>query len=483
MAERDENPSGGTTPGPSGSWRVVAARLPTGASQTPPGAPPPLGPTTPVLQGASWAEATAVVERLQRMGGTASVLADAGVCAVHPTELAGTRCVTCAAWICGQCRGDAEGLSACAACTRKAKTKAGYKRLRTLFSMFLFAAFLFEVSRYIRREAAALEPPVAVSIVQFAPSYLLRDPRIRAINQPDGDGGRSLHDIATFYAQEYARYTGRDERLLEVTIRGPWEENVRPPTLGDRDASWWELLLVSWQYPRYFHSLARSHGFDPDAFGARLYIVWTDSEGDVSADSRGSQKGRVGITWLSVDEPNLAYSVVSVAHELGHILGAIDTYEEGSYLSHWPEGYVEPFAVPLWPQRWAELMAVDKPASPNSEREVQSLFEQRIGYDSAARMGWIAPEQAELYYAPRLTMPEQTLQLIEQASDRAAARTEAQRLGPVGESMNPAAIGPLFPGVDEAPPAESDPAFIGPVAPPPPGDPAPVTAAPEPPAP
>jgi len=478
VADRDEKPTDGVPTGPSGAWRVVAFRLPTGAATAPSGAPRSLAPSTPVLERATWDEASRVVERLQGMGASAAVVAEDGACGVHPTELAGARCVTCGAWICGQCRADAGGVLACATCTRNAKTKRGYKRLRTLFSVFLFVVFLFEVTQYLRRETDALVPPVKVAITQFVPTHLIHNARIRAINQPDDGGGRSFYDIAPFYNQEYTRYTGSTGPLIELSVRGPWEEEVNPPSLGERDASWWELLLVSWQYPRYFHSLARSHGLDPDTYGARLYVVWTDSEGDVAADSRGSQKGRVGITWLSVDESNLAYSVVTVAHELGHILGAADTYNEGNYLSRWPEGYVEPFAVPLWPQRWAEVMAVDKPASPTSERETQSLFEQRIGYDSAARMGWIATEQAELYYTPRLTMPEHTLQLLEQASDSAAAaraqeQEQENRLGPKGESINPAAIGPLFPGVDEAPAAESDAAFIGPVAPPPVGDPAP----------
>ncbi len=427
-------------PSPPGSWRVVVARLPEDAADPREVDGQALVHHIPILEGARWEEATELVDRLCKMGVTAAVLPEDSVCGLHPTELSTTHCQTCSTWICGQCRADAHGATACAACARKATALRRASRLRALFSLFLFAVFLFEVAAYLRSESAALNPPIRVGIVQFAPSRLIGDPRLRALNQPDDGAGRSLYDISPFYQQEHQRYTGSTEPFMQVSLRGPWTEEVRPPKLGERNAPWWRLMLASWQYPRYFHALARDHGVDPDTFGARLYIVWTDDAGDVTGDSRGSQKGRVGITWLSVDEPNPAYSVVAVAHELCHILGAIDNYNEADYLGHWPEGYVEPFANPLWPQQWAELMAVDRPTGPEAEREVRSLFEERIGYDTAARIGWIAEEQAELYYQPKLTMPEDILHQLERTRDEHPA--EPQSFGPAPESMKAGISGP-----------------------------------------
>lgn len=438
---------------PTGTWRVVVARV------SHDGGDPvqqidgrELIRHVPVLEDAGWAEASALVERLQAVGVSAAVLPESESCAVHPTQLANGHCSACSAWICYQCRTDAGGQSLCASCANGQRTARRVRRLRTLFSVFLFAVFLFQVASYLRREAAALEPPVRVAIVQFAPARLLRAPSLRALNEEDSGAGRSLYDIGRFFDAEHERYTGQQGAFLDVTVRGPWAEDVNPPALGERDAPWWKLALTSWQYPRYFFALGEAHGVDPDDFGARLYVVWTDKAGDVSGDSRGSKRGRVGISWLSVDEPNLAYSVVTVAHELAHVLGAADTYEEGSYLSRWPEGYVEPFAEPRWPQPWAELMAVDRPTGPTTEAEVPSLFDERIGYDTAARIGWIAPEQAELYYQPRLTTPEEALRELERA--RSAARAGPQSIGPTPEALNLHGLPPAEPASD-APAAES----------------------------
>jgi len=443
---------------PTGGWRVVLARVPdAGPDQAHEIDGRELIRHVPVLEDAGWVEASALVERLQGVGVSAALLPESESCAVHPTQLANSHCSACSAWICYRCRADAGGRPLCVSCANGQRAAARLRRLRTLFSLFLFAVFLFQVASYLRREAAALEPPVQVAIIQFAPARLLKSPKLRALNEEDGGAGRSLYDIGRFFDAEHERYTGDDSPFMNVAVRGPWAQDVNPPTLGDRDAPWWELALSSWQYPRYFFALGEAHGVDPDDFGARLYIVWTDKAGDVSGDSRGSKRGRVGISWLSVDEPNPAYSVVTVAHELAHVLGATDTYEEGSYLSRWPEGYVEPFVEPRWPQPWAELMAVDRPTGPSMETEVQSLFDERIGYHTAAHMSWIAPEQAELYYQPRLTTPEEALKELERA--RSEARAGPQAFGPAPEALNLHGLPPAEDGegsaVDAAPSAPS----------------------------
>ena len=43
-------------------------------------------------------------------------------------------------------------------------------------------------------------------------------------------------------------------------------------------------------------------------------------------------------------------------HEMGHIFGARDTYEPGSWVCEYPKGYPEPNKTPLYPQSRACLM-------------------------------------------------------------------------------------------------------------------------------
>ena len=74
-----------------------------------------------------------------------------------------------------------------------------------------------------------------------------------------------------------------------------------------------------------------------------------------------------------------------------------------------PEGFVEPFSKPLFPQGFAELMAVDVPISRTREMEVSTLDQLRVGHRSAADMGWISLEQADLFYTPAEIGPEDRL--------------------------------------------------------------------------
>jgi hypothetical protein len=54
-------------------------------------------------------------------------------------------------------------------------------------------------------------------------------------------------------------------------------------------------------------------------------------------------------------------------------------------------------------------MAVDVPLSPTEEFEVTTLKQLKVGYDTAAGMGWIGPEQAKLFYTPPALSPDERL--------------------------------------------------------------------------
>ena len=115
---------------------------------------------------------------------------------------------------------------------------------------------------------------------------------------------------------------------------------------------------------------------------------------------------------MSLDETNPGYPLATLAHEIGHALGASDAYDPATSHAEHPYGYVEPFADPLYPQTYAELMAVDIPLGPKREREVSSLNQLRVGHRTAAELGWIPPEQADLFYTPAEIMPEDKLKPV-----------------------------------------------------------------------
>ncbi len=363
------------------------------------------------------AEQTA--RRLRLVGATVALLEESTprehspYCVDHVTSLASRSCRRCKRAICAECVIIAGSRALCAGCLQQLTRHRRQERARQLFMVFLFAVFLFELSRWLRDERASVSPEgtVTVGIYQFVPpGGGLHAPIVRRLNQPKSADVESLRSIGAWFDAERERYTGRAGPYLRLELRGPWLQAVQPPPLAGPDDPLWRVGLQSWRYARYFTDLAESRGLDPDGVAVRLFLVYGEAEGDLAAHSRGSEKGRLAISFIALDEKNPAYALATVAHELAHTLGARDLYDEASGLSLYPQGFVEPFAEPLYPQRYAELMAVDRPLGSTTEAEVTSLSELRIGYLTAADLGWIGSEQAEWYYDPPSNRAEEALE-------------------------------------------------------------------------
>ncbi|MFN7144659.1 MAG: hypothetical protein ACK4YP_12855 [Myxococcota bacterium] len=384
-------------------WNVVVLRHPSGWSA--PGrsqAPRPVVAWT----GARQEPAERAAAALRDLGAEVVLVegsADA-LCPAHPTQLRGETCATCATRICPSCQLAADGAARCASCHARVVTRARHRRLRQLVAMLAFVAFLHQVWTWMARENALLEGPVRVAFVQLVEPEVAGAPLVAAMNA-EGDG---LARLAPWFQAERARYVGMHGQVIDADVLGPWVTPVEPPTLPPRNPGFLDALRVALTYPRYFHDLARAHGVDPDAYGARVYVVYGRETGDLAGDSRGSRKGRVAVSFVPATS-SVAYAQITVAHELAHVLGAADRYDGDTYLARFPEGYVQPWAERPWPQRYAELMAVDVPLTPRDEREARSLDEVRIGYRTAAELGWIDEKQADLYYTPALRGPEETL--------------------------------------------------------------------------
>jgi hypothetical protein len=378
-------------------------------------------------------EAGAVVLVLEEPGGKD----DGAFCGFHPDRIAARACVYCAAPICTSCRRRAGDEDICPDCVARGRGRRRTTRLRQLFVMFLFAVFCYEVYAWFRtnRDAVAPGGPVRVAILQFAPPDDPLPPAARALNAVGGSG-TSFEDIGPWLSREHQRYGGKGDYVVDVL--GPWGRVVEPPPLaapgdGPLRAAW-----RAFQYPRYFHGLATDQGSDPDRYGARIYVIYAGDEGDRASESRGSEKGRVAIAFVSARERNPAYAVLTVAHELGHVLGAEDLYDPDTFRAKHPEGFVEPYAEPLYEQEFAELMAVDRPTGPRREAEVRTLDEVRVGHRTAASFGWIREAQADLFYQPPEVSAQEKLR---------PAGVEAAEVAPVAA--------PEEPGTEPAPsPAE-----------------------------
>jgi hypothetical protein len=405
-------------------WAVILVRLPEDPEalhevlpRSQPVQPEDLPLVTRVTKDLHKARRTA--SRLRKTGAQVVVVEEpverghSAFCTTHPAQLAARNCETCETAICPGCMVDAHGHPLCAQCHLIKAQRTRSTRRRQLFMALLFTLFLYQVVDYLRADQAKVagSGPVKVGIIQFAPHDHLSAPIIRALNQGPDPGLKhpTLRDLAPWYNAEHKRYTGMPGPYLDVQSRGPFPMDVQAPTLSQAGDSWYQAMFRAWQYPRYFKRMSEGLGVPVDDYGIKVYVVYGAGDRDLASHSRGSEKGRVAVVFISVEEVNPAYALTTMAHEIGHALGAMDTYDPVTNLAVHPTGYVQPFADPLYPQRFAEVMAVDIPLSPTEEFEVTSLDRLKVGYETAAGMGWIGPEQAKLFNTPPALSPAQRL--------------------------------------------------------------------------
>lgn len=391
-------------------WRVVLVRLP----QT--------TPTTLLNQDITadslprvvrttndLAQASDTVNRLRAEGAVAFVMEDpvdnAVFCSQHPTLLATQYCRVCQNPICITCRHQANDLLLCHKHSGVAHNRVRFVRMRQLFVLFLFAVFLYEVLDFTQADKQRISAQGSVDVVLFQyitpgtqPSAL-----IDTLNDPDSP--YNLDQIRQWFNEERRRYGGTQDDYLRFTVLPLRTLPTTPPTLLFADDNPLKIAWASWQYLRFFRRLTRQQGIAREDFGARVFVLYGSNSADAAAHSRGSEQGRLAVSHIDLQERNPTYALTTIAHELGHVLGAEDTYDPTTFLAQHPEGFVEPFADPLYPQRFAELMAVDIPVSSTLEVEIKRLSQVRVGYQTAAQMNWISQGEAQAYYTPPADRP------------------------------------------------------------------------------
>ncbi len=334
-------------------------------------------------------------------------------CLDHPTEIVSEVCQRCGQALCSRCLLDGGGQKLCARHRHSTEVRTRWVRMRQLLLILVFGVFLTEVFVGLRRDWFAVAPntTVVVGLFQFAPPEKLNHPTIRGLNSRALEDylGPTLGDLQEWYDGEYYRYTGVRLSYLVLDVQGPHGEELHPPDLAGPDEGGLRIILRSLRYVRFWRRLADRYGLELDDYAARIFVVFTDGAGDIAAHSRGSEKGRLGIAFVDLEDQNPAYIVATLAHELAHTLGASDKYDPADYRASFPEGYIEPFREPLYPQRYAELMAVDIPVGPQLEQEPRDLSQVRIGHRTAAELGWISPSEADYFYLNEGRTPDERL--------------------------------------------------------------------------
>ncbi|WP_438970148.1 hypothetical protein [Methylophaga sp.] len=191
--------------------------------------------------------------------------------------------------------------------------------------------------------------------------------------------------IDTFFAR-----SGREYQLIAeqpvITQLGETITDIppAPPSSGQNviAAIAWSLKLRYWAYQ---HTPDVKSNKDR----IRLYVLYHQPDGNSAlAHSLGLQKGLIGVIHAYATQKQSQQNAVVMTHEILHTVGAIDKYDE-SNLPVYPEGYAEPDKEPLYPQRFAEIMAGRIAINRDKAKMPESLRAVKVGRTTAQEINWI----------------------------------------------------------------------------------------------
>jgi hypothetical protein len=188
-------------------------------------------------------------------------------------------------------------------------------------------------------------------------------------------------------AAEYHRYGGRLSQPIHFTLFGPVIVDRGPP--ADPDETLLGLARHAYEQWRWTHAVDVGSWLPTRDFDSRLYLILRAPHDRSRSLVEGSSElgGRVGVARIELAEDAVDLGLFVVSHELFHTLGASDKYDANGHALI-PDGLVEPERVPLYPQRYAEVMTRNLVVAVGSERPPDSLAELGVGVLTAREIGW-----------------------------------------------------------------------------------------------
>jgi hypothetical protein len=214
-----------------------------------------------------------------------------------------------------------------------------------------------------------------------------------------GDGGgsqryieslspESVADIERFINGEARRYGVGIQRPVRVDLYPQVSEQPPPraANAGIFGNMWWSLKLRL-----YANRNSQPPGRAPPQI--RIFVLYHDPSFTQSVPhSVGLQKGLVGLVHAYAERGMTRSNNVVIAHEILHTLGASDKYDMDSLAPIHPIGYAEPDKEPLYPQRYAEIMAGRYAVDSQTFEMPESLDEVRVGSATAFEIRWVHGE-------------------------------------------------------------------------------------------
>lgn len=257
----------------------------------------------------------------------------------------------------------------------------------TVLSVVLFGVLLHAAKdAWARRARNRWDRPLDVSVV---------------LVQAPGAGAVDPAAVSSFRARApalAARFGAEHERITQArALAAPFRFDVfglaqagEAPPRPEGDGLV-DQVRYGWRLRRWVAAVDDAAHVAAGAYDARVYVVARrpESAERQRVEGRSEHGGWIGLVEVELDPEMADLALAVVGHELLHTLGAEDSYD-ASGAARIPDGFADPDRVPLYPQRFAEIMARGRPIGPGREALLETLDELAVGRATARAIGWTA---------------------------------------------------------------------------------------------
>jgi hypothetical protein len=256
-------------------------------------------------------------------------------------------------------------------------SRGGFKLLRILILLLvlLVVALTTWQDRY---RSTRWRAPLYVAIYPVAADQ--SPVTLRYVATLDAD---RFKPIDRFFMREAQRYRLKAPEPVRTRLRSELHDLPPPraPGAGILATAWWSLRLRFWAWHE------SGHVNEPEDI--RMFVLYHDPALTPQVPhSLGLTKGLIGVVYAFAAPDMDGENAVVIAHELLHTVGAGDKYLPGTDAPRFPDGYGDPNQVPLYPQRFAEIMAGRRMLSADRWQQASGLEEALIGPATALEIRW-----------------------------------------------------------------------------------------------
>lgn len=292
-------------------------------------------------------------------------------CASHPSLTTDASCESCRRSVCPLC------VPQCADCRAKQRRSAGFKRARVGVLLLVLAAVgVWGLLRHrdLERRRAWLRPLKVTLVLASSQDVDERTQKAWA------DGARQLD---SWFADEAERHGFRFSRPLIIEL-APQVVNADAPSLPSNTGEWLADSQSALELRNQLQQLVERSGANEHDL-AVVVGLRKSTGGAHRVEGLGEASGSIGLVDGTNGDTSIALELLAVAHELLHLLGAKDGYDEDGHAKP-QRGLVNPSLG--FAQEFAEVMVGEIPVSEKDGKLPTSMKQVRIGDVTAREVGW-----------------------------------------------------------------------------------------------